>query len=75
MSSILIKPLLVFGGGIVLWHSIGIDFTAKTYTQLVFKGSVILMVYSVIAYMFCLDEESCRRIKAKFKIINVKSQA
>lgn len=66
MFNVLVKPLLVVGS-IVLWYNSNINFTAKTYPPLFLKGAVIFLLYSIIAYMFCLDEESRQLIKEKLK--------
>ncbi len=67
MSNVLLKPLLVFVGGVTLWYGSGVAFIAKTYPQLIVKGVVILSIYSVIAFRFCLDEESRQLIREKLR--------
>ncbi len=73
MLGVFIKPFLVvafFITIVVVMEWFSISFHAISYFQLALKGLGILSLYSILAYLFCLDVEGRRIIKTRLKFRN-----
>lgn len=72
MLKTIIKPCLLMGGIILFVKYSGISISATSYFQLIIKGLLILSVYTVISYFFCLDKDTQREVT--LKIARIKSR-
>jgi O-antigen/teichoic acid export membrane protein len=66
MTSVILKPLSVAGGLIVVLKTSKVLFIVDSYPLLIFKGVIILLLYSTIAYFVCLDKQTRLELLQKF---------
>ncbi len=69
MLSVFIKPLLIFGCIYLSYRFSGLEFFETSISLLMIKGLLLLIVYSVIVYIFGLDKENKRSINLQFRLI------
>ena len=66
MTVVFVKPVLVATGVITLYKIMGIH-AATTFLELIVQGMVILLVYVILASVFCLDHKTRLILLAKWR--------